>query len=99
MTQQVRSHIGRHRLLSGRSQRILEDGIDDLTTLERTVRRAMGNEHRAAGRGAASLLQIAAERLANLCADRYAIVELPLAAHQEFARAPVDIVQLDRDDL
>ena len=66
MTQQVRSHIRRHRSLAGRLQGILEDGVDDLPILERAMRRAMGDEHRAAGRRSSFRTKIAAQRFADL---------------------------------
>jgi hypothetical protein len=48
MTKQVRSDIGRDRLLAGRSQGILQDGVDDLAVLECTMRRAVRDEYPAA---------------------------------------------------
>jgi hypothetical protein len=39
------------------------------------------------------------DRFAHICGKRHAIMQLALAADQDFAHAPVDIVELDRDDL
>src|ERR1700751_3055594 len=88
MTQEVRSNIWRDRLLTGRRQGVLEDGVDDLAVLERTMRRAVRDEHRAARRRRTLLTKISAQRFADLGHDRQAVVELPLAAHQQLARAP-----------
>src|SRR6202453_4892224 len=95
----MRSHIGRRRLLAGRFQRILEDGVDDLPSLERAMRRALGDEHRAAGGRSSLLTKIAAQCIADLYRDRQAVVQLALAEYRKFTRTPVDVTELDRDDL
>jgi hypothetical protein len=39
------------------------------------------------------------QRFANVGRDRHAIVPLPLAAHEEFTRPSIDIIELDGDHL
>ena len=99
MTQQVRSDIRRDRLLAGRRQGVLEDRVDDLAVLESVVRCPVRDEHRAAVRRSTFLAKIPAQCFADFDCNRQAVMQFALTAHHQLARAPVDIVELDRDDL
>ena len=99
MTQEMRSHIWRGRLLAGCRQSILEDGIDDLAVLERTMRRPVRDEYRSATRFTTLLTKISAQDFADLGCYRQAVMELTFAADQQLTRTPVNVVELDRDEL
>lgn len=99
MTQEMRSHIWCDRLLASCCQGILEDGIDDLAVLERTMRCPVCDERCPATRLTTLLTKISAQDFADLGCYRQAVMELTLAADQQLTCTPVNVVELDRDDL
>ena len=60
VAQNMRPHIGRGGLLTGRIERILDQGIDDLAILERSMRCSLGDEQGPAVGRSAFLPQVPA---------------------------------------
>ena len=77
----------------------LQHGVYDLGILEgRMVRRLRRDEQRARVAGS-SISDVVDDRFAHVRGKRHAVVQFALTPDEDFARAPVDVVELDRDNL
>src|SRR5271165_196988 len=75
-----------------------KDRIEDLRIDERPVRDLVGDEQRA-GCPAPAVPDVVDDRLASVLRQRHAVVPLAFATDQDRAGSPIDVIELDRDDL
>src|SRR5579862_9592975 len=94
----MRSGVGARRLQTCCNEGFFEDGIHYLAVLERSVWCALGHEQCSRG-GNAIMPDVGGERFADIWRNRHAIMPLSLAAHEKFTGSPVNIAELDGDDL
>ena len=99
VAQQMRADVLLRRLQAGLPERVLQHGVYDLGILERPmVRRPRRDEQRTRVAGS-SVSDVIHDRFAHVRGKRHAVVQLALAPDEDLARAPVDVVELDRDNL
>jgi hypothetical protein len=99
VAQQMRADVLLRRLQASLPERVLQHGVYDLGILEgRMVRRPRRDEQRTRVAGS-SVSDVIHDRFAHIRGKRHPIMQLALAADEDLARAPVDVVELDRDNL
>ena len=81
-----------------RSNASLQHRVEDLRIDKGPIRHLVGDEQRA-GRPTPAIPDVVDDGVADVVRQRHAVVPLALAADQDCACTPVDVVELDRDDL
>src|SRR5713226_2542502 len=94
----MRANVLLRRLETRPVECVAQQSVQDLGILEGWVRRLRRDEQ-SAGVALSFVSDVLDNRFARVRWKRHAVVQLALAADQDFARTPVDVVELDRNDL
>ena len=98
MAQQMRANVFLRRFQPGLRKGLLQHVIDRLCVFERLVRRTMRDEQSARVAGSA-MSNVVHDRLTHFTRQRHTLMPSALASNQDFARAPVGVLKLDRHHL